>query len=118
MNKDDKIKTFRLKFVDSQRFMNSSLAKLVNNLSDIKETNKETDKFINIMRSSATTLQKSINNYSKLDKKETSEFTDNMRSRTTSLLACIDRYEDINKKIMIIDLKERFPSTHQLCDND
>ena len=67
-NKDGKMETFRLKFVDSQRFMNSSLAKLVGYLSDIKETNKETDKFINNMRSSAS-LKKSINNYSKLDKK-------------------------------------------------
>ena len=82
-NKDDKMETFRLEFVDSQKFMNSSLAKLVGYLSDIKETNKETDIFINNMRSSATTLQKSINNYSKLDKKETHEFTDNLRSMTT-----------------------------------
>ena len=82
-NKDDKMETFRLEFVDSQKFMNSSLAKLVGYLSDIKETNKETDIFINNMRSSATALQKSINNYSKLDKKETHEFTDNLRSMTT-----------------------------------
>ena len=116
-NKHDKMETFRLKFVDSQRFMNSSLAKLVGYLSDIKETCKETDKFINNMRSSAS-IKKSINNYSKLDKKETHEFTDNLRAKTTSLLRHTDRYEEICNKIKMRDLKERFPNTYQLCDDD
>ena len=41
-----------------------------------------------------------------------------MRANTTSLLRHIYRYEEICDKIKTRDLKERFPSTYQLCDDD
>ena len=98
--------------------MSSALGKLVDNLSKIKDSDKEKYEFIDNMRSTARSLQSSINNYSDLNKNETDIFTSNMRANATSLLRHIDRYEEICNKMKMRDLKERFPNTYQLCDDD
>ena len=59
---------YKLKFIDSCRFMKDSLSNLVDNLSDIN--NKEPkDKFIDTMRSMADSLSLSINKMSQIDQK-------------------------------------------------
>ena len=47
--------------------MSSALRKLVDNLSKIKDSDKETYEFIDNMRCTAKSLQSSINNYSDLN---------------------------------------------------
>ena len=50
---NDKIKAFKLKFIDTNRLMSSALGKLVDNLSKIKDSDKETYELIDNMRSTA-----------------------------------------------------------------
>ena len=72
-----KITTYKLKFIDSCRFMQSSLSNLVDNLSEIN--NKEPNKFMDTMRSTADSLLQSIDKVSKIDEKiSQNKFTDNM----------------------------------------
>ena len=60
--------TYKLKFIDSCRFMLDSLSNLVNNLSGIN--NKEPkDKFIDNMRSMMASLSQSVDKVSEIDKK-------------------------------------------------
>ena len=61
--------TYKLKFIDSYRFMPSTLSSLVDNLSEIN------------------------------NKKPTDEFIDNIGSMVTSLLSNADNLPGINKKI-------------------
>ena len=59
---------YKLKFIDSYRFMSDSLSNLVDNLSEIN--NKEPkDKFIDNMRSMADSLSLPINKISQIDQK-------------------------------------------------
>ena len=59
---------YKLKFIDSYRFMQDSLSNLVDNLSEIN--NKEPkDKFIDTMRSMTDSLSLSINKISQIDRK-------------------------------------------------
>ena len=59
---------YKLKFIDSYRFMSDSLSNLVDNLSEIN--NKEPkDKFIDTMRSMTDSLSLSINKISQIDQK-------------------------------------------------
>ena len=53
-----KTTTYKLKFIDSCKFMQSSLSNLVDNLSEIN--NKEPNKFMNTMRSMTDSLSQSI----------------------------------------------------------
>ena len=62
-----KTTTYKLKFIDSCRFMQSSLSNLVDNLSEIN--NKEPNKFMDTMRSMTDSLSQSIDKVSKIDKK-------------------------------------------------
>ena len=68
--------TYRLKFIDSYRFMQSSLSIHVNNLSEIN------------------------------NKEHKNKFTDNMRSMTDSLSQSINKISEIDKNIMHIEKKE------------
>ena len=90
-NDKNKVKTvtYRLKFIDSYRFMQDSLSNLVNNLSEIN--NKELDN----ARSTNASLVKSIDYYrfmqdslsnlvSCLSKINNNKFVDNIRSMTKS----------------------------------
>ena len=71
--------TYKLKFIDSCRFMQNSLSNLVDNLSEIN--NKEPNKFMNTMRSMTDLLSQSIDKVSKIDEKVSqNRFIDNMRS--------------------------------------
>ena len=111
----DKVKTitYRLKFIDSCRFMQDSRSNLVDNLSEID--NKEPkNKFTYSMRSMTDSLSRSINEVPKIDRKisQTDEkesknkFVDNMRSMIGSLLQSINKISEIDRKIAQIDKKE------------
>ena len=93
--------TYKLKFIDSSRFMASSLSSLVDNLCEINNENL-TDEFIGNIRSITTLLSHSVDNLSEINKKlERSEnkFTDNLRSISSSLSHSVDNLSVINKKI-------------------
>ena len=62
-----KTTTYKIKFIDSCRFMRSSLSNLVDNLSEIN--NKEPNKFMDTMRSTTDSLLESIHKVSKIDEK-------------------------------------------------
>ena len=132
-NDKNKVKTvtYRLKFIDSYRFMQDSLSNLVNNLSEIN--NKELDN----ARSTNASLVKSIDYYrfmqdslsnlaSCLSRINNNKFTDNIRSMTKSLIQSIDScrfMQDeltniVNNKTSFDTLIKKFPNTHQLCNKD
>ena len=76
-----KATTYKLKFIDSYRFMQDSLSNLVDNLSGID--NKEPkNKFVDTMRSvTDSLLSQPIDKVSKIDKKiSQNKFIDNMGS--------------------------------------
>ena len=89
-NDNDKAKTvtYRLKFIDSCRFMQDSLSNLVDNLSEVNN--------------------KGLKN----------KFTDNMRSMIDSLSQSINQISEIDNKIPNTAFIENFPNTHQLCNKD
>ena len=85
-----KTTTYKLKLIDSCRFMQNSLSNLVDNLSEIN--NKEPkDKFLDTMRSMTDSLSQSIDKVSEIDreiyqfdeKEPENKFMDNMRSMMT-----------------------------------
>ena len=122
-NDSDKVKaknkvktvTYRLKFIDSYRFMQDSLSNLVDNLSEIN--NKE-PKNKSSMRSMTDLLSESIDEVSKIDreisqideKESKNKFIDNMRSMVFSLTQSIkyqiliEKYHKSMKKNQIICL--------------
>ena len=63
-----KTTTYKLKFIDSYRFMQDSLSNLVDNLSGIDKKEQE-NKFKDNMRSMMTSLSLSIDKISEIDKK-------------------------------------------------
>ena len=108
-----KTSIYRLKFIDSCRFMQDSLSNLVNNLSGID--NKESEnKIIDNVRSMTASLSRSNDKVSEIDRKiaridnkePENKFTDNMRSMTASLSLSIDKVSEIDRKIARIDNKE------------
>ena len=97
--------TYKLKFIDSCRFMKSSLSNLVDNLSEIN--NKPKNKFKDSMRSMTGSLSQSIDKISEIDNKEPdNKFIDNMRSLMASLSQSINKVLEIDAKISLIDNKE------------
>ena len=91
-----KTTTYKLKFIDSCRFMQSSLSNLVDNLSEIN--NKEPNKFMDTMRSMTDSLSQSIDKVSKIDQKiSQNKFIDNMRSMLFSLTKSIDKVSEIDR---------------------
>ena len=85
-NNNGKTIKYKLKFIDSYRFAQSSLSSLVDNLPEIN------------------------------NKKPKDEFIDNFRSMVTSLSHSVDKISEINKKLLLIELSEKFPNTYQLCN--
>ena len=65
---DCKTTTYKLKFIDSYRFMQNSLSNLVDTLSGI-DNKKPENKFTNTMRSMTDSISQSIDKLSKIDKK-------------------------------------------------
>ena len=105
--------TYRLKFIDSYRFMQDSLSNLVDNLSEINNK-KPKNKFTDSMRSMTDSLSQSIDKVSEIDreisqideKEPKNKFIDNMRSMMTSLSQSINKISEIDRKISQIDKKE------------
>ena len=92
--------TYKLKFIDSYRFMASSLSSLVDNLFKINNKKPE-DEFIDNVRSMITSLSNSVDNLSDINRKiEKSEnkFSDNFRTMFASLSHSADKISEINKK--------------------
>ena len=105
--------TYRLKFINSYRFMQGSLSNLVDNLSEIN--NKGTkNKFTDSMRYMSDSLSQSIDKVSEIDreilqideKESKNKFIDNMRSMVFSLTQSINKISEIDRKISQIDKKE------------
>ena len=96
--------TYRLRFIDSCRFMQDSLSNLVDNLSGINNKVSQ-NKFIDNMRSMVFSLTQSINKISEIDRKISqidkkeadNTFTDNMRSMISSLSQSLDRVSEIDR---------------------
>ena len=112
---------YKLKFIDSCRFMQDSLSNLVDNLSEIN--NKESE---NNMRSMMDSLSQSIDKVSEIDRKISeidkkepeNKFIDNMRSMIASLSQSIDKVSEIDQEISQATLIKKFFNTHQLCNKD
>ena len=110
---NDKAIIYKLKFIDSYRFMQASLSSLADNLSGIDKKEPE-NKFIDNMRSMMVSLSQSIDKVSEIDKKISqidkkepeNKFIDNVRSMMASLSQSIDKVSEVDKKISQIDKKE------------
>ena len=99
---------YRLKFIDSCRFMQPSLSNLVYNLSEIHNKGSK-NKFTDSMRSMTDSLSQSIDKVSKIDNKICqNKFMDKMRSMIFSLTQSIDKVSEIDRKISQIDNKEPY----------
>ena len=92
--------------------MNESLSCIIDNLSEINK--KEHTKFIDNMRSTASSLLQSIGKVSEIDKKiaqidkkeHDNKFEDSMRSMINSLIQSINKISQIEEKLKI-DKKEQ-----------
>ena len=103
-----KTTTYKLKFIDSYRFMNVSLSSVIDNLSGINNKKPE-NKFVDTMKSmndSLSCITDNLDKLSEINKMEYVKFIDNMKSMTSSLSQSIDKVSEINKKIAQIDKKE------------
>ena len=99
-----KTTTYKLKFIDSYRFMQDSLSNLVDNLSEINNKKPK-----NSMRSMTDSLSQSINKISEIDREilQKNKFVDNMRSMMTSLSQSINKISEIDRKMSQLDKKEQ-----------
>ena len=113
MHDNGKTSIYKLKVIDSHRFMQDSLSNLVDNLSGINNKEQE-NKFVDNMRSMMTVLSQSFNKISEIDRKilkidkrePDNEFIDNMRFMISSLSQSINKTSEIENKISQIDKKE------------
>ena len=105
---NDKASIYKLKFIDSFRFMSTSLSSLVDNLSGINKK-ESTNEFM------LASLSSLADDLSKINKKEpTNEFIDNFRIMIASLSSHVDNLLDINKKESDIN---RIESTNEFITN-
>ena len=102
-----KTTTYKLKFIDSCRFVNALLSSLVDNLSGIN-IKKPENKFINTMKSMNDSLSSIVDNLSEINKKE------HAKSMASSLLQPIDKVSEIDRKIAQIDKKEHDEFEHSM----
>ena len=96
----DKTIIYKLKFIDSYRFMDRSLASLVDNLTEINKK-KPMDEFIDNFRPMLASLSYLLNDLSEINKKirkSENKFIDNLRSMSSSLSCLVDDLSEINKK--------------------
>ena len=63
--KNDKVIIYKLKFIDSYRFMSTSLSSLIDNLTEINKTKESEDQFIKNMRSMVDSISTHINTLSR-----------------------------------------------------
>ena len=104
--------TYKLKIIDSCRFMQDSLSNLVDNLSGTNNKKPE-NKFTDTMRSMTDSLSQPIDKVSEIRRKisqsskkeQENKFIDNMRSMMVSLSQSVDKVSEINNKISQIDKK-------------
>ena len=99
-NDNDKAIMYKLKFIDSYRFMQGSLSSFVDNLSEINKKTP-TDEFIDNFRSMLASLSGLLNDLSEINKKirkSENKFIDNLRSMSSSLSCLVDDLSEINKK--------------------
>ena len=95
---NDKTTIYKLKFIDSYRFISDSLSSPVNNLSEINKKEPENE-FIDSLRSISASLSSHIDDLSEINKKEPeNRFIDNMRFMMVSLSQSIDKVSEIDKK--------------------
>ena len=95
----DKAIIYKLKFIDSYRFMDRSLASLVDNLTEINKK-KPMDEFIDNFRPMLTSLSCHLDNLSEINKKirkSENKFIDNLRSASSSLSYHLNNLSEINK---------------------
>ena len=100
-----KTATYKLKFIDSCRFMQDSVSNLVDNLSEINNK-KSKDNFTDNMMSMADSVSQSIDKISEIDNKisqidgneSKNKSIDNMRSMIFSLSHSIKKISGIDRK--------------------
>ena len=96
----DKAIIYKLKFIDSYRFMDRSLASLVDNLTEINKK-KPMDEFIDNFRPMLALLSCHLDNLSEITKKiikSENKFIDSLRSMSSSLSYHLNNLSEINKK--------------------
>ena len=103
-NKDLEI-TYKTKFIDSYRFMSSSLSKLVDNLSEGTHKNKCADCKSNLDYVRITTAR------------PTAAFSSLERKNEKLLLKCFN-CDSYYKKKFNKDLIKKFKNTYSFCNND
>ena len=97
--KNGKVIIYKLKFIDSYRFMSTSLSSLIDNLTEINKTKEPEDEFIKNMRSMVDSLSTHINPLSEINKKEPkNKFIGNMRAMSALLSSPINDLSEIDKK--------------------
>ena len=99
--------TYKLKFIDSYRFMQGSLSSLVDNLSEINKK-KPGDEFIDNFRSMLNSLSCHLDNLSEINKKigkPEDKFIDSFRSMLSLLLRLVDNLSVINNKELELENK-------------
>ena len=97
---NDKAIIYKLKFIDSYRFIDRSLPSLVDNLSEIHKE-KPMDEFIDNFRAMLASVSCFLNDLSGINKKirkSENKFIDNLRSMSSSLSCVGEDLSEINKK--------------------
>ena len=89
-NDEEKPVTYKLKFIDNKRFMNTFLSKLVDNMSEINKYESDAKEF----REKIELLKKFTDNYSRI---KTKIYTKNLRSMIDKLKTLNDSYPDDNE---------------------
>ena len=107
---NNKVITYKLKFIDSFRFMADSLSSLIDNLSEINKKESMNE----FMLASLSSL---ANDLSEINKEPANEFINNFKMMIATLSSHIDNLSEINKKESVNEF-EKFPNTYRFCKGD